>query len=511
MTKKIYSLILVAIMMAFVVTNGLNNTEYKVVKEEDVSLFVKTTELNLWYTDDALTDYLTRAAQQYQEESGVRVSLTKASGIQYLEEINDAVVSGENAPDLYIISNDMLEKAFLSNLATPILDPDKIVTMETFSRPCLSAVVYNNRVLGYPLYFETSIFLYNKTYMHDMAKTTIENERNQAEGEAAQEAIDAATSTEELEAMVSDNTMDESAIPEEEIQAKVNELIPNNLNQILSFAESYDAPDNVEAVFKWDVSDIFYNYFIVGDSISVGGENGDNINEINIYNQTSVDCMTTYQELNQFFSIDSKAVSYEEVLQDFINGKIVFTIATTDAISKLATAKDKGEFAYEYAITDIPSVSDSLSSRSLSVTNAIAINGFSNQTEEANTFASYLISTQNTDFYTLTDKIPSRNDLEYENAAIYAALDEYAKSIPMTKMMKTSNFWAQLEIAFTKIWNGADVKQTLSDLDVTIRSQIAGYQVEPIVLPEVVETEAVESEAVESEAETGVEEVLPEN
>ena len=290
-----------------------------------------------------------------------------------------------------------------------------------------------------------------------MAVATIEAERNAAEGEAAQEMVDAAQSVEDLEMLATaESTADattETTLTEEEILNKEMELVPVSIDRILSFAEYYDAPENVEAVFKWDVSDIFYNYFIIGDSINIGGENGDDLNQIDIYNQTAADCLTRYQELNQFFSIDSASVSYEEVLQDFMDGKIVFTVATTDAINRLKQAKEKGEFQYEYAITAIPQVSDTLASRSLSVTDAVVINGYSELEAEANRFASYLIANQGEDFYTLTDKIPAKNDIVYENTAIYAALDEYAISIPMPKLMRSSSFWAQLVIAFTKIWD----------------------------------------------------------
>ena len=43
---------------------------------------------------------------------------------------------------------------------------------------------------------------------------------------------------------------------------KIDVMIPATIDDILTFADEYDAPEQVEAVFKWDVSDIFYNYFI---------------------------------------------------------------------------------------------------------------------------------------------------------------------------------------------------------------------------------------------------------
>lgn len=469
MTKKIYAVILVIAMTVLTALAG--NIESG--QTETAGLFQKKENIVIWYTDDALSDYLAGAALKYYEENDVRITPVLVSGLQYLEQIHDAQMSGEGAPDLYIISNDTLEKAYLSGLAAQITDPEGMVNASHYSDAALHAVTYKNKLLGYPLYFETSIFLYNETYLTDMAVKTIEAEQNAAEGEAAMEMVEAAESDAELEALVNDNgATSVSDITEEQIKEKKEALVPVTMDGILTFADSYDAPETVEAVFKWDVSDIFYNYFIVGDSISVGGINGDDAGTIDIYNQKSVECMTLYQQLNQFFSIDTKAVTYDSVLSEFMEGKIVFTVATTDAIGKLEKGKKDGTFAYEYGITAIPAVSDSLDSKSLSVTNAAVINGFSKNGALANDFASYLVRNQTEEFYTMTDKIPSRYDVTYENPAISVALSEYGASVPIPKMMQTSNFWAQLEIAFTRIWTGSDVNEILSALDERIKKQV---------------------------------------
>jgi maltose-binding protein MalE len=472
MTKKVYAVLLIIILTAMVALTGLKGNG----STDDSGIFHKKENIVIWYADDELEAYLAREATQYYEETGVRVTPVLVSGLQYLEQINDAQMSGEGAPDLYIVSNDMLEKAYLSGLAAEITDVDGLVNSDTYPSAALHAVTYENRLLGYPLYFETSVFLYNETYLRDMAVKTIEAQQDTEEGETAMEMVEAAETTDELEALVSSNDTGEQTeeMTETEIAEMETGLVPKTMDSILTFADSYDAPETVEAVFKWDVSDIFYNYFIVGDSINVGGEDGDDPNQLDIYNQKAADCLTLYQELNQFFSIDAKAVNYDDVLQEFMDGKIVFTVATTDAIGKLETARQSGSFAYDYAMTSIPQVSDTLTSRSLSVTNAVVVNGFSEKGELANDFAAYLIENQNQDFYTITDKIPAKTGIEYDNPAIDAALEEYAASIPIPKMMQTSNFWAQLEIAFTQIWTGSDVNEILTGLDESVRRQVSG-------------------------------------
>ena len=62
---------------------------------------------------------------------------------------------------------------------------------------------------------------------------------------------------------------------EVQLQERIEAMIPATIDDILTFANSYDAPEQVEAVFKWDVADIFYNYFFVGNYIDVGGPTGD--------------------------------------------------------------------------------------------------------------------------------------------------------------------------------------------------------------------------------------------
>ena len=64
-------------------------------------------------------------------------------------------------------------------------------------------------------------------------------------------------------------------------------------------------------------------------------------------------------------------------------------------------------------------------------------------------------------------------------------------------MMTTGNFWVQMEIAFTEIWEGGDVNALLKGLSEQVMSQVTGddsYTEEYIELPveEVPEEEYLE-------------------
>ena len=453
---------------------------------EDNSLFGHRETLYLWYTDEALTDYLNSVAVSYSEyQSDARVVPVYTSGREYLETINQASLHTDEVPDMYIISNDSLEKAYLAGLASEIRLPEGVLPVgDTLPETAADAVTYHDKIIGYPYYFETSCFLYNETFLTDWARARIEAETDEAAGREAQEQLDNGTEPEEN---IIDDSLEEIEISEEDVEERVAQTLPNTIDDILAFADVYDAPEQVEAVFKWDVSDIFYNYFFVGDYIDVGGRTGDDPNSIHIYTEDAIRCLRVYQSLNQFFSIDTKEISYDGVLQDFMDGKIVYTVATTDALSKIEAAKEEGSFEYEYGMSVMPDVSEELGSASLSVTQCMVVNGYSTKKDMANDFGVYLTMYATDSLYARTGKLPvCDNGSTYDDPNKAAFLQEYMNSVPMPKMIETSNFWVELEITFAKVWDGEDANLSLKALSEKIMSQVTGekYEEEFIYVPE---------------------------
>lgn len=488
--KKILAVLAVCLMAELVWYAGITKMTVKEQKE-DMSFFLHKDTLYLWYMDENLTDYLNSAAVEYNEKYNVRVIPKLTTGRDYLEELNDHSVSGEEMPDMYIVSNDSLEKAWLAGLASEIRDDSQICTTENFPQTALDAVTYKDKLIGYPFYYETSVLLYNKTYLEQYAESVIQAEQDAAEGEAAMEAIEEAD-TEDLESgevqeELSAENGESEGVSDVEVEERVHEFLPENMDELLIFADDYDAPAEVESIFKWDVTDIFYSYFFSGKYMIVGGEAGDRTDNIDIYNLNTINCLKVYQNLNQFFSIDTEEVEYADIIQEFMDGKILYTIATSDAIPTLEAAKEEGTFAYEYGVALVPDPSEDLSGRSLSVTNAIVINGFSEQKDHANDFAAFLINEYADSLYERTGKLSSSYKVKYENENLNVYMKEYEKSIPIPKMIETSNFWVQLEIAYTNIWDGNSVNETLKALSEQIKGQLSGEPVTEEYIEEPVE------------------------
>lgn len=428
---------------------GMGAAVYLAANKEDVvemipdnALLVRPT-ITLWYTDEALEDYLASMALDYLEQYDIRVLPVCKSGLEYLEAVNQASLDQENMPDLYIVGNESLEKAHLAGLAEEIADTAQTVSAANFSQTALDAVTYQGKLVAYPLYFETSALVYNSTYLQQAAQ---------------------------------------------ELEVAQTELVPETIDDILAFADNYNAPETVEAVFKWDVSDIFYNYFFAGNYIEVGGPCGDDEKRIDIYNLEAVKGLLAYQELNQFFSIDAESSSYASVIQDFLDGKLVFTVATTDILNRIAQAREEGAFPWEYQVVPLPDVNDEVHTRGLSVTNAVAINGYGSNKELANDFAAWLSDVGQEKLFARTGRLPVKRPVASDVVGAEGFAEEYSRSVPMPKLMTTANFWVQMEIAYTKIWSGENASDILKALSEQIMTQVSG---QPYVESEYIEVPAM--------------------
>ena len=423
-------------------------------QEQDLfSMYNRKREtIYFWYNDESMSDYINGASVMFSQKNKVNVLPQLVSDSEYLEAINRETLYGEHMPDAYLISNDSLEKAYLAGLAIPVTDSAGKMNTVHFPQTALDAVTYKEKQVAYPLFFETGVLLYNKSYLQDWAR-----QRAKAEMEEVGRAV-----------------------TEEELDIRCKEIlrngVPQTIDDILNIADSYEPPELVEGIFKWDVSDIFYNFYFVGKYMLLGSDTGDNEKLIDINNDKVSDCLEVYKALNQFFYIESDKVSYESVMQDFMSGKIMFTIATTDAVSIMEKAQREGASIVDYGVAPLPGPGKELEGRSLSVTGTVAINGYSEKQALAEQFAVYLTTEYSAMLYEKSGRMAAYHD-EYQNNEVFRVYyEEYEKSVSLPKLMVTGNYWVQLEILFSKIWNGGDVNLLLQELEQHINTQLTATQ-----------------------------------
>ncbi len=402
--------------------------------------------VNFWYTNEKMTNYYNNIASVYnQSNRGATVVPKLISASEYIEQIYDASIKGVDYPDVYVITSDAMEKAYLSGLTLPVENEKEV--RAAFPTVASDAASYEDILIGYPLYFDTSTLAYNKTMLEAVALQQFQLAAK-AEGVENPESI---------------------TVSQEEIDNLVALMVPETIDELLELANNLEAPEGLETVFKWNINDIFFNYFYLGAYANLSVE------ELDIYNESTAACMDVFKRVTEFFYMDAATASTEGILQEFMEGKVLFTILDAESALTLETANANGEIAFEYDYALTPNPSETLEGRPLSSANIIVVNGYADQPTTANDFATFLtMENYATDqLYAKTGYLPA-----YQNATVDSNMEKvfklsYEQSVGMPSSMITSDFWMLLENAFNEIWDGADANTTLETLEEQLKTRIS--------------------------------------
>lgn len=389
---KGFLLLIIAVMLG-----GCGSKPEEETPESSIEMETQVEELTVWYTDPAIAAYLNHAAEAYHEETGIQIKAEEQSSIDYLESINQTNISEHQAGvDLYILNSSSLEKAYLAGLTAETDAEYKGIA--AYPESALSACIWQGKSLGYPFYYETSFFLYNKNF--------IEN-------------------------------------------------CPADFQEILDFSAQYGSDgttyDGIEMILKWDVQNLYYNYGFAGAYLNLGGTYGDDAAIIDLVNESAVEAFAFYKHLNQSLYFDAAESDYSTVLEEFLSGKILYTIAGTQSLSRLEEAAAEG---MAYGIAPLLDMNDTLKSKSIATNYLVQVNPYGEQEEAAKEFAIFLADTYIENFYPLTGKMSCKPIGSYANAELVNIEKAYANSVQLPKLMKTTDYWMELELAFRAIWNG---------------------------------------------------------
>lgn len=437
--KKRISMLAVIVLLVFLLWFSM---EYS-MKSDSVSVSNngEVTELEVWYTDAKMQEYMESAAKSFEDTNNVKINLVLQPEISYIEEINNKSVGEEfEGPDVYLVTNDQLEMVELTGLTKKVQDKKKHYTSEYFCNTALHAVRYNGAQIAYPICFETSFLLYNKDFIS--LEKTVEAE---SDGED---------------------------IPDQAEVQKV-EVIPKTLDELMDFSENVGELEGVENIFRFDVSDIFYTYFFVGEYLELGGLDGDNAGVVDITNPQVKECLTAVQQLAQFFAIDVKTINYETVLTEFAEGKTVYAIGKTDAVERVRAIATRNGKEINFGVAGLPDISEELGTKALSITTAAVVNGYTRREKEADMFADYLAFGYVGKLYETSGKHAAKRGTgaveENFSKEIYA---QYEDSVSLPKLLNASNFWVDLEIAFFNIWTGENVDTEIQKVSDQVTQQL---------------------------------------
>ena len=244
---------------------------------------------------------------------------------------------------------------------------------------------------------------------------------------------------------------------------------PESFQAIIDFASSDEMSgehaelyQNLETVLKWDVLDLFCNYQFVGAYLNIGGANGDDKTIVDMNNEKVLEALSFYKSLNQSLYFDAEEVNYQAMIQSFLEGRLLYTIGTTDSLGLLQQSE------MNYGISAIPPLTDSLESKGISINYVAAVNPYSESVGLAEEFAEYLSDEYADKCYELSGKLPCRKLNSYPVEEFAYVVEAYEKSAQLPKLIDTTNFWVELEVVLNDIWKAEmreeEAEEGLSDV-----------------------------------------------
>lgn len=252
------------------------STEFQDNVESDKKSAYQSASVDLifWYEDASYTSFFEKAAIDYFEKTGIKVSVQCKENIDYMGAIYDETMQDGSFPDVYLISGDNLEEAYLYGLASV---NEKGVDGANVAENAIKASTYGEKLFGYPLSYNTCVFIYQTDYF---------------------------------------------------------ETAPASLQSIIDYSNENEPAENVEYLLEWDVNDAFYDFPFISNSVTfkkTEPEIMDIVYDEGLYQKD----LEYFEGILTSFSVDAQNVSEESIIDNFLNGRTLSAIIDTDSLYQL--------------------------------------------------------------------------------------------------------------------------------------------------------------------------------
>lgn len=232
------------------------------------------TDLVFWYDDPTYTTYFEAAAVRYFDKTGVKVAVQCQDTLDYIGDIYDKTMQDNAFPDVYLITGDNLEEAYLYGLVSV---NEKGLEDTNVAANAVMASTYGEKLLGYPLSFNTCVFVFQTDYFGDA---------------------------------------------------------PESLQSIIDYSNENEPAENAQYLLEWDVNDAFYDFPFISNSVTFEKTETGTMNVIydeELYQQD----MDYFDQILVSFSVDADTVSEESIVDNFRSGRTLSAIIDTDSLYKL--------------------------------------------------------------------------------------------------------------------------------------------------------------------------------
>ena len=392
------------------------NITYKsteVVNQPDEIIVDGEGVIRFCYTDEKYKEFFEFCEKEYERlNSDVNVVLEyRGESSEYLNQIIEDSFANKNVVDVYMLSDNNLATAYLAGVAMKNSFAD--FNEENYCKTALNACSYIDKIVAYPLSYDTTFMLYRADILSAEDVSTFGN------------------------LIIVSDTME-------------------NLGE--------EHPE-IQAIFSSDLNDIFINYGYIGAGFNIGGQTGSETGVLEIASPKASNLSEKYIALIKYFAINN-SLKNQDVLNGFLTGKYASVIAST------ANLTDIVESELEYSIVEFPNFSNVNKTAPLALTKCVVVNPFADDTAVASDFARFVTYEAASFLYEYSGTLSTRRGIAYTNPQLANIYASYEKATIKNKLAYGEQVYPLLEIAMHNIVAGNDPAEELKSVEDYMIKQI---------------------------------------
>lgn len=359
------------------------------VLEEDVTI-------NLWYTSSLYTAYFEECAAKYHDANKhVTVELKRIEDEDYLNKIYDECVRSDSAVDVFMLPSDDVQQAYLMGLMRANTSSSDVYNEQTYGKNAITASSYKDKLVGYPLTFESAVMVYNKKFAQEFA------------------------------------TFDE----------------------ITTFSDNFqftEENEGVTQVIGWDVSDVSLNYAFLGEYMNVGGDAADDVTKTYLQDDKIKEAINAFVGFKDAYGIIRNNINYEEYLMRFMSGSLLYTIVKTNDLAAI------NQSGVEYEIMAVPDYNSNLKTKAAARTYMLAVPSYSSNPQIAESVAKAFTYDYAEMLNEKASMPAARVNLENQPPQYAKLLSAYSEMSLKARYMEIGDYYVNMEIMLHKSWDGSE-------------------------------------------------------
>lgn len=407
--KKLTAVMLILTLALSLISCGKqdrNETAKSLSIEEPVTITV-------WFSDKSYSEYLKLASEEFSAANSlVTIKVEYKDVDDILQTVYDETVRNDNAPDIYIMSSEDCEKAYLLGIMMENNKYPEVYTENNYGSACLRECSYGGKLYGYPIDFNAAFMIYNSDYMSEVETFNVLNE------------------------MTKNHVVDESN-------------------------------KDISMVFNMDASAMFPNYAFVGSYINISDTTKNGNVSIGINDAAVKTALGIYSDLKQIHGIKRTETTMDTCIDQFNSGKLMCTIIDANHLNKIDSTR------VNFGICPIPALDDNMTSKTLSVTTMAVVNLYTSNIEVSQAVARALSYDYVDGLIKTSGRFPARADIEdIGNKSAYENIHKiYSESVAKSKHIGIGEFYVRYEILLHDVWDGKDIDESYN----TFKEAIKGF------------------------------------